>query len=421
MRLLYTLLLYLLLPLILLRLWWRGRLAPAYRRRIAERFGLFRAPSLRAPIWVHAVSVGETIAAAPLIRALQQRYPDRDIVVTTMTPTGSERVRALFGDGVFHVYAPYDLPDALARFLGRVRPALALIVETELWPNTVAACAARSIPTLLVNARLSARSARGYRRVAALTRPMLRALAGVVAQNAVDGDRFVALGLPRDRLAVSGSIKFDVELSAALRSRAASERLRLGLARRAVWIAASTHDGEDEMLLAAHAELRRRHPELLLILVPRHPERFDAVAALVARRGLSLVRRSGGSAVDADSAVLLGDTMGELLLLYGCADIAFVGGSLVARGGHNMLEPAAWGLPIVTGDSDFNFGEISALLQQAGALVKVADGAALTAALSTLLDDEAERLRRGGAAQQVVAQNRGALERLLQVIAGFLP
>ncbi len=416
MRLPYTLLLYLLLPLILLRLWWRGRLAPAYRRRVGERFGFFTAPPLRAPIWVHAVSVGETIAAAPLIDALRCRYPERDIVVTTMTPTGSERVRALFGDRVFHVYAPYDLPDALARFLGRVRPALALIVETELWPNTVAACAARSIPTLLVNARLSARSARGYARVAALTRPMLQALTGVVAQNAVDGDRFVALGLPRSRLAVSGSIKFDIALSTALRDSAAAERIWLGLDTRPVWIAASTHDGEDELLLAAHAELRRHHPDLVLLLVPRHPERFDAVAARVAQCGLSLVRRSSGSAVSADTAVLLGDTMGELLLLLGCADLAFVGGSLVARGGHNMLEPAAWGLPIVTGDSDFNFGEISALLQQAGALVKVADAAALTAALSVLLDDAGERQRRGAAAQRVVAENRGALARLLDVV-----
>ncbi len=416
MRWLYTLLLYSLLPLILLRLWWRGRLAPAYRQRIGERFGFFSTPPLRAPIWVHAVSVGETIAAAPLIRALQQRHPERDIVVTTMTPTGSERVRALFGDSVFHVYAPYDLPDALARFLKRVKPALALIVETELWPNTVATCAARGIPALLVNARLSEKSARGYMRVSALTRPMLQALTGVVAQNAADGERFVALGLPREQLTVSGSIKFDIELSAELRANAAAERERLGLAQRPVWIAASTHDGEDDALLDAHAALRRHHPDLLLLLVPRHPERFDAVAAQVAQRGLVLVRRSSGGAVGGGDAVLLGDTMGELLLLLGCADIAFVGGSLIARGGHNMLEPAAWGLPIVTGDSDFNFREVSALLQQAGALVKVADTNALTAALATLLDDASERQQRGAAARQVVEQNRGALEKLLTVI-----
>ncbi len=421
MRLLYTALLYLLLPLILLRLWWRGRLAPAYRRRVGERFGLFEAPALRAPIWVHAVSVGEAIAAAPLIRALQQRHPGRDIVVTTMTPTGSERVRALFGDSVFHVYAPYDLPDALARFLNRVRPALALIVETELWPNTVAACARRRIPVLLVNARLSERSAHGYRRVAALTRPMLRALTGVVAQNAVDGDRFIALGLPRERLIVSGSIKFDIELSAELCEQAVAERARLGLAARPVWIAASTHDGEDGPLLDAFAALRARHPALLLMLVPRHPERFDAVAALVAQRGLPLVRRSTGAAATDETAVVLGDTMGELMLLFGCADIAFVGGSLIARGGHNTLEPAAWGLPIVTGDSDFNFREISALLQQAGALVKVANVDALTAALSVLLGDAAERQRRGDAARQVVARNRGALEKLLAAIDRTLP
>lgn len=415
MRWFYTLLFYLLLPVILLRIWWRGRRAPAYRRRIAERFGMFPRPRLRAPIWVHAVSVGETIAAAPMIRALLARG-EGDIVVTTMTPTGSERVRALFGDSVFHVYAPYDLPGALGRFLRRIEPRLLIIVETELWPNTVHACATRGIPTLLANARLSERSARGYARVGGLSRAMLGELTRVVAQNTEDGERFVALGLPAERLRVSGSIKFDISIDDLLRDRAAAERAAWGAGQRLVWIAASTHDGEDEVLLQAHRQLLAVRPDALLVLVPRHPERFDDVAALAARAGMACVRRSRGDAVAADTTVLLGDTMGELLLLLGCADIAFVGGSLIERGGHNMLEPAAWGLPIITGDSDFNFREISAGLQQTGALVKVADGAALARELVALAADEEERRRRGERAAAMVAANRGALDRLLAAI-----
>lgn len=421
MRGLYTLLFYLLLPLIFLRLLWRSRLAPAYRRRIGERFGFFAAPALRAPIWVHAVSVGETIAAAPMIRALRQRHPECDIVVTTMTPTGSERVRALFGDDVFHVYAPYDVPDCIGRFLRRVRPRLLIIVETELWPNTVFACRARGIPTLLANARLSAKSARGYARVGALTRPMLRALDRVVAQNAEDGERFVELGLPRDRLLVSGSIKFDIAIDESLRRAALAEREHWGVRQRLVWIAASTHDGEDAALLDAHRRLREHHPDALLVLVPRHPERFDAVAALIEQWGMACARRSRKEPVALETAVLLGDTMGELLLLLGCADIAFVGGSLIPRGGHNTLEPAAWGLPILTGDSDFNFREISALLQRAGALAAVADADALARELALLAGDGGERHRRGQRAAAVVAANRGALERLLAAIDGVLP
>jgi 3-deoxy-D-manno-octulosonic-acid transferase len=414
MRWFYTLLFYLLLPAILLRLWWRGRRAPAYRRRIGERFGFFATPRLRSPIWVHAVSVGETIAAAPMIRALLAQ--GEQLVVTTMTPTGSERVRALFGEQVFHVYAPYDLPDCLGRFLRRIRPRLLVIVETELWPNTVHACAARGIPALLANARLSARSARGYARVEGLTRAMLGELTRVVAQNAEDGGRFVALGLPPERLRVSGSIKFDIAIDDSLRQRAAAERAAWGAAQRLVWIAASTHEGEDEVLLQAHRQLLAVRPDALLVLVPRHPERFDGVAALVARAGLSCARRSRGDRVTTDTAVLLGDTMGELLLLLGCADMAFVGGSLIERGGHNMLEPAAWGLAVITGDSDYNFREISAGLQQAGALVKVTDGEALGRELQALATDGELRRQRGERAAAMVAANRGALDRLLAAI-----
>ena len=407
---------YLALPAILLRLLWRARLAPAYRRRILERFGWFAAPARADGIWVHAVSVGETIAAAPLIRELQRRFPELQITVTTMTPTGSERVRALFGDSVFHVYAPYDVPDAIGRFLRRVRPRLAIIVETELWPNTVHACARRAIPTVLANARLSARSARGYARVRSLSAAMLRELTAVVAQNAEDGARFVELGLPRERLCISGSIKFDIELDTALVARARQLRAAWQQDSRCIWIGASTHAGEDEILLHAHRQLRRAHADALLILVPRHPERFDAVADLIAREGFAFGRRSADAQVGADTAVLLGDTMGELLCLYGCADIAVVGGSFVERGGHNTLEPAAWGLPIVTGASAFNFREIAELLAKVGASTVVHDADELARELIRLADNPALRDQRGAAARHVVESNRGALQKLCATI-----
>ncbi len=414
----YTLLFYISLPLIVARLWWRGRRAPLYRQRIGERFGYFTPTVKPHGIWVHAVSVGETIAAAPLVRALLQRYPDSAVTITTMTPTGSERVRDLFGDSVFHVYAPYDVPHCLARFLARVQPSLLIIIETELWPNTIHACATRNIPVLLANARLSEKSARGYGRFPALTAPMLRELNKVVAQNADDGARFVALGLPQQQLAVSGSIKFDITLDTALIARAQQTHAQwrhasLVRAARFIWIAASTHAGEDEIILRAHRQLRERFADALLILVPRHPERFNDVATLIENHALKFVRRSQAQIPASDCAVLLGDTMGELLFLYGCADCAFVGGSFVERGGHNTLEPAAWGLPILSGPSDFNFREISTLLQRADALVIVNDADVLASELIGLAGNAELRARRGEAAKRVVAANRGALEKLL--------
>lgn len=420
MRWLYTAIFYLAVPAILLRLLWRSRLAPAYRARIGERFGFLPVAQLQDSLWIHAVSVGETIAAAPLIRRLQARHPDCRLVVTTMTPTGSERVRALFGDSVVHVYAPYDLPDCVSRFLNRMRPRLAVIMETELWPNLLRGCARRGIPVLLANARLSARSARGYRRLRALTAPMLADLSRVAAQNAEDGARFVELGLPPQRLTVTGSVKFDITLDDALVTAAGQDSSAWHERRRPLWIAASTHAGEDEIVLAAHRRLLAAQPRALLVLVPRHPERFDAVAALAREAGFRCRRRSLDREPAADTEVLVGDTMGELLGLYGCTDIAFVGGSLIPRGGHNTLEPAAWGVPVLSGPSDFNFREIAALLEQAGALVKVADAEALAARLIALAADPAECARRGAAGRAVVAANRGALESLLAEIESLL-
>jgi 3-deoxy-D-manno-octulosonic-acid transferase len=416
-RFLYSAFFYLILPLVLLRLLWRGWQAPAYRHRIAERFGFFQAPLQKHGLWIHAVSVGESIAAAPIIEYFLAEHPALPVVVTTMTPTGSERVQAMFGERVFHVYAPYDLPDAVSRFLKRVQPSVAVIMETEIWPNMVCQTASKGIPVLLANGRLSERSARGYGRLAALTRAVFSQFSQVVAQTADDGARFVALGVASENLTVSGSIKFDLAIPSLLRDQARELREQW-FGARPVWIAASTHAGEDEILLAAHKALLAKQANALLLLVPRHPERFSKVAELITAEGFSLQRRSeyrqGSSAIDAQ--VILGDTMGELLLLLGCADIAFVGGSLIEHGGHNTLEPAAWGLPVLSGPSDFNFSEISALLQGAGGLLTIVDAEDLATTLQDLMTDSQRAEQQGAAAKQVVDNNRGALQRLLTVI-----
>ena len=420
MRYLYSALFYILLPVLLLRMLLRSRRAPAYRQRLAERFGLFAAdpaPAGTPVIWVHAVSLGETLAAAPLIEALLQRWPDHRIVVTTTTPTGSERVRALFGERVFHVYAPWDLPGAVRRFLGRVRPRLLLLMETELWPNMLHYSSAMGCRILLANARLSARSARGYARFAGITRAMLRQLDTVACQSRADGERFLALGLPPSALHVTGSIKFDLELDASLRAAAAGLRRELDADSRTVLVAASTHPGEDEQILQAFARIRQETDHCLLVLVPRHPERFDEVHALCRGQGWNVVRRSNGVSPGPGSDVLLGDTMGELLLLLSVGQVAVIGGSLVPHGGHNVLEAAAWGVPVVTGPYMFNFEEISGLLVAAGAMVRLQDPADLTACLQALLADSPRRLEMGAAGRRVVADNRGARERLLALVA----
>ncbi|NHN79424.1 3-deoxy-D-manno-octulosonic acid transferase [Azotobacter chroococcum] len=418
-RTFYTLLLHLALPVILLRLAWRAWRAPAYARRVGERFAL-GLPALRpGGIWVHAVSVGESIAAAPLIRALQARHPELPLTVTCMTPTGSERIRALFGDRVQHCYLPYDLPWAASRFLDRLQPRLAVIMETELWPNHVHQCARRGIPVVLANGRLSARSARGYGRFARLTGPMLAEMRWLAVQSEAEAERFRALGANGEAVTVTGSIKFDLAVDPQLPERAAALRGQWG-AQRPVWIAASTHAGEDEIVLAAHRQLLAGCPEALLILVPRHPERFDGVLELCCREGFASVRRSAGEAVEAQTQVLLGDTMGELLFLYALADCAFVGGSLVPSGGHNLLEPAALGKPLLSGPHLFNFLEIAARLAEAGALRQVSDAGSLAAAVGAFWSDPASAARAGAAGKAVLEANQGALARLLEGLERLL-
>jgi len=417
-RTLYTLLFHLGLPLVFLRLLWRARQAPAYSRRIGERFS-FGLPALRpGGIWVHAVSVGESIAAAPMIRELMARYPELPITITCMTPTGSERIKALFGGSEYagrvqHCYLPYDLPWAAARFLDRVQPKLAVVMETELWPNHIHQCARRGIPVALANARLSERSARGYARFARLTAPMLAELSLIAVQTEAEAERFRRLGARPECVEVTGSIKFDLSIDPALLDRAAALREQWRAEERPIWIAASTHAGEDEILLDAHRQLLNARPEALLILVPRHPERFGAVYELCRKQGFVTVRRSLGESPEAATQVLLGDTMGELLFLYALADAAFVGGSLVPTGGHNLLEPAALGKPVLTGPHLFNFLDIAAQLRDAGALAEIASAPELASAIKALWSDpeRAERARNAGYA--VLKNNQGALGRLL--------
>ncbi|MFV3325361.1 lipid IV(A) 3-deoxy-D-manno-octulosonic acid transferase [Pseudomonas sp. NY15372] len=420
-RTLYTLLFHLGLPLVALRLYLRARKAPAYGQRIAERFACKLAPMRRDGIWVHAVSVGESIAAAPMIRALLKAYPDLPVTLTCMTPTGSERIRAMFADEprIQHCYLPYDLPWAAGRFLDHVRPRLGIIMETELWPNHIHQCAKRGIPVALANARLSERSARGYARFAGLTRPMLAEMSLIAVQTETEAQRFRSLGARPECVQVTGSIKFDLKIDAQLQPRARDLRERWGAGERPVWIAASTHEGEDALILEAHRQLLQAHGDALLVLVPRHPERFDAVHGLCQAQ-FTTVRRSSGVPVEAQTQVLLGDTMGELLFLYALADIAFVGGSLVPTGGHNPLEPAALALPVLTGPHVFNFLEISAMLREAGALQEVDDASGLAGAVRRLVELPQDARRMGEAGRAVMLANQGALQRLLDGLGRLL-
>jgi len=419
MRYLYSALFYCLVPFIVLRMLLRSRIAPAYRERLSERVGIFKPDANRGnrpAIWVHAVSVGETLAATPLIENLLQRYPQHRMVVTTTTPTGSERVQALFGDRVFHVYAPWDLPGAVKRFLGEVKPELLLIMETELWPNMLHYTHRSGCRIVLANARMSERSASGYARFDGLTRDMMSQLDIVACQARADGDRFLSLGLEPTQLEITGSIKFDLELDGELRARATELRDSWGVSQRSIIVAASTHPGEDELILTAFAQVRQHIDNCLLVLVPRHPERFDSVFELCAARGWQVQRRSGGVPPGPADDIVLGDTMGELLLLLSCASVAVIGGSLVNHGGHNVLEASAWGVPVVTGPHMFNFAEISDLLVDAGAMTRLADPAQLGSCLVELLANGDLRRTMGEAGQRVVADNRGAKKHLLELI-----
>lgn len=413
MRALYTALLYLIVPLALLRLCWRGVQMRDYWHRWGERFG-FGAPAKQPiAVWVHAVSVGEALAAMPLIHALIQQHGPGQVLVTTTTPTGSARVRAALGEQVRHVYAPYDLPGAVRRLLDRLQPRRVVIMETELWPNLFAALKQRGIPLHIVNGRLSPRSFAGYSKVRGFAAEVLSACTGILAQSPEDAERFRALGAEPQRVHPVGNIKFDQALPE--EQIRAGQQLRTQIGPAPVWLAASTHDGEDAQVLEAHQHLLRVQPDARLILVPRHPQRFEAVASLIERQALPLQRRSQWQADStlADGAVLLGDSMGEMFLYLAVADLVFVGGSLVPVGGHNVLEPAALGRPVLHGPHMHNFEAARDLLSTAQAAVEVANAQALGAALQALFADSSAAQSMGHNGRQAVEANRGTLKRIL--------
>lgn len=415
LRVLYSVVFILAIPFIMLRLLWRGSRAPAYFKRWDERFGLKNAPSSSKPvIWVHAVSVGEVEAARPLVDAIQASYPEHQILMTTMTPTGSARVRSLYGDRVLHCYLPYDLPFAINRFLKSARPELGIVMETELWPNLIHYSDQLDIPLVLANARLSARSAAGYQRIAKVTRQMLQSFSLIAAQSQDDRQRIIALGADKANVHAVGNLKFEIALPASLNEEA--EALRAIWGNRPVFIAASTHEGEDEIILNASRKIRAEYPDLLLILVPRHPERFDKVAALSQRAGFKILRRSEHGMCTREIQVLVVDTMGELPLFYGTADIAFVGGSLVPRGGHNLLEPAALGRAVIIGPHYFNFNEISRQFINADAALQIDSSDSLAEAVIDLLHNPQKRADMGQAGQNLIQHSQGASKRLMNLI-----
>jgi len=415
MRLLYSILLYLATPLVMLYLLWRGFREPDYRGGWGARFGWMPAGLPRDCLWIHAASMGEVQAAATVIRKLQRRYADLPLLITTMTPTGAAQVRKSFGGDVHHCYVPFDLPHAVARFLDQARPRLALIVEMEMWPNLFHGISKRTIPLLLVNARLSDRSARGYRRLGGFMGAVLACPQRICAQTADDARRLRELGAPPRRVVVTGSLKFDQQIPASAREQGESLRRQLG-SDRPVWIAASTREGEEEQVLAAFAEVRRAVPQTLLLLVPRHPDRFSRVATLCREGGYAVCRRSEPAAFRQDMDIYLADTMGELPVLYAAADVAFVGGSLVPEGAHNMLEPAMLGLPVLVGPHTFNFAQITQQLLQAGGCEQVASAPLLADAVIELLEDPERRVGMGRHAQALVRANQGAVDRVLAQI-----
>lgn len=408
----------LLLPAALLRLWWRGRKNPAYRQRIGERLGFLPASVPSGALWIHAVSVGESQATQPLVRWLLHEFPQLSLVITTTTPTGGERVEQLYGERVCHLYFPFDTPAIMQRYFAALQPRAVLIMETEVWPNLLRQCAQQGVPVALINARLSMASARGYQKVQDFAAQVFSRLDLVIAQSGADAERLQALGVQAEKLRVCGSIKFDIRVPPSVREQGELLRAALG-ADRPIWIAASTHANEEALALAAHRILLQQYPDALLILVPRHPERFEEVAALIASSKLRFCRRSVQSLDCAGTSVFLGDVMGELPVFYGAADVAFVGGSLVPVGGHNILEPAGLGIAVVHGPHMHNFLEISRLLGEAGGAIQV-DASSLASTLLQLLADPVRRQAMGQKGRQVVADNQGATACTQKAIAALL-
>jgi 3-deoxy-D-manno-octulosonic-acid transferase len=419
-RFFYYIALYLWLPITYLKIWRKGRQSPEYRKRWGERLGFFTINEKHQNgICFHCVSVGETLAAIPLIKKVQQQYPQLPITVTTMTPTGSEQVRLAFADSVFHVYLPFDTPGAVKRFLTKVRPKLLVIIETELWPNLLHFSRLNNTKILVANARLSEKSAAGYHKYNRITYKMMLDISHVSAQTEQDGQRYCELGLDNKKLSVSGSIKFDIQLEQALKQK--SQLLKQQWApHRPVWVAGSIHIDELNDIFLAFEKILTVVPDLLLVVVPRHPEYFQSISEQIKKSPFSMIKRSDNCTPDNSVQIVLGDTMGELLLFWGIADIAFVGGSLIESGGHNPLEPAVFSLPIVTGPHVYNFTLIYELLKRNEGVLFAADSEQLATHMLSLLQDPLYRQTVGENAGLVVKENRGPLNKLFKEVEKLL-
>jgi 3-deoxy-D-manno-octulosonic-acid transferase len=410
-RALYSLTLYLLLPWALLHLVWRARKQPAYLEHVGERFGFFPDNLPSRVIWIHAVSVGETQAAEPLIKALQARHPEHRILLSHGTPTGRQTSVDLYGERVERCYLPYDFGWATRRFLRRFRPVAGVFLETEIWPNLIRASVQSAVPVYLVNARMSEKSARGYRRIGGLTRAALSKLSGIGAQTDRDAQRLADLGATD--VSITGNIKFD--------RLAPGEMLQLGVAlrdsfgtQRPVFLAASTREGEEAMILDALAN--SAIPDLLTVIVPRHPQRFEEVAALVKQRGFKVQRRSENRPVEADTRIVIGDSMGEMFAYYAACDVAYIGGSLLPLGGQNLLEACAVGRPVIVGPHTFNFEDATRGAIEAGAAIRVSDAQELGNAMDQLLSDSNRRRAMSEAGKRFTDRHRGATEKTLKLL-----
>lgn len=416
---LYSLLWYLAVPLIAVWLVAVGLRDPAWWRGLRERLGLVSAAA-RGGVWVHAASVGEVQAALPLVHALRERYAGMPVILTAFTPSGRDHARRSLPNDVHCGLLPFDFPGAASRFVRRVHPRVAIVIETELWPNLYAACEKADIAVYLVSARVTERSARRYRRWRGLVADTLRIVKEISAQTEADAGRLLMLGADADRVTVGGNLKFDLRISPRVVERASGLRDELGIGRRLVWIAASTHEGEEEQVLDAHRAVRDAHPDSLLVLAPRHPVRSDTVARAALERGFRAVRRSSSDPCDATTDVYLLDTLGELTVFYAIADIAFVGGSLVPVGGHNLLEPAAFGLPLICGPHLHGVREVSALFEEERGLEVVASSELLARTVNRLFACPAVREQRGEAARRVLERNRGAVARVVRSVGAVL-
>lgn len=410
MRCIYSFFLYLLTPWLFFRLWWKGRALPAYRQRISERFAYIGSPTTTVDVWLHAVSLGEVIAASPLIDKL--RAKGYKILVTTMTPTGSAQVKKSFGETVAHCFLPYDLPGAVRRFMANYQPKLGIIVETELWPNLIHRAHRQGIPMLLVNARLSEKSAKGYQKIKYLIAPILQKFTAILAQTPEDAERFGNLGANKAVLTVMGNIKFDIQVPSSLKQDNEFIQQLTQLPRPKI-ILASTHDNEEEMIFRHWRPLQQTFPQILLLVAPRHPERFAKVEQIAHEMGFKVVRRSKEEPIAADTEIVILDSLGELLHFYAAIDLAFVGGSLIPRGGHNVLEPVALGVPVISGSHVANFQAICKQLHTAEGLAIVHSAKDLISEISTLLSCASKRKYMVDNASAIFLANSGAADTCL--------